>query len=155
MNADRTKLVEEIREALAKASTEEEVLKTAVEHLHAFSDGFNWTGIYLLRGEILEIGPYLGPPTPHTRIPLNQGICGAAASSKKTIVVDDVNADPRFLACSLSTRSELVVPLMDGDTCVGEIDIDSDEYRFFSPDDREMVEAVAAIVVQRLKEVRA
>ena len=72
------------------------------------------------------LGPYLGKPSPHTRIPLNRGICGAAASQKATIIVDDVNADPRYLACSIETKSEIVVPIMRDGRVFGEIDIDSD-----------------------------
>ena len=77
---------------------------------------YTWVGIYLLEGDELVLGPYLGKPSPHTRIPLNRGICGAAASQKETIIVDDVNTDPRYLACSIETKSEIVVPIMrDGD----------------------------------------
>ena len=88
---------------------------------------YTWAGIYLLEGDELVLGPYLGKPSPHTRIPLNRGICGAAASEKATIIVDDVNSDPRYLACSIETQSEIVVPIMRGDTVLGEIDIDSDQ----------------------------
>ena len=73
---------------------------------------YTWVGIYLLEGDELVLGPFLGKPSPHTRIPLGRGICGAAATEKQTIIVDDVNADPRYLACSLETRSEIVVPIM-------------------------------------------
>ena len=77
-------------------------------------------------------GPYLGKPSPHTRIPLNRGICGAAASEKATIIVDDVNSDPRYLACSIETKSEIVVPILRGEQVFGEIDIDSDRPAAFS-----------------------
>ncbi len=60
---------------------------------------------------MLVLGPYVGAVTPHKRIPLNQGICGAAVSSGQTVVVDDVNADPRYLACSIETKSEIVAPV--------------------------------------------
>ena len=82
------------------------------------------------------LGPYLGKPSPHTRIPLNRGICGAAATQKATIIVDDVNADPRYLACSIETKSEIVVPIMRGDEVLGEIDIDSDRPAAFGASDR-------------------
>lgn len=107
----------------------------------------------MLRHGVLEVGPYVGPPTKHTRIELNKGICGAAASQKRSLIVDDVNADPRFLACSLTTRSEIVVPLMDGHACLGEIDIDSDKPSHFTDDDRLMLEEIAAEVVIRLKQI--
>ena len=85
-------------------------------------------------------------PSPHTRIPLNQGICGAAASQRETIVVDDVDADPRYLACSLETRSEIVVPIMKGARVLGEIDVDSDKKAAFGPGDRELLEATAVLL---------
>lgn len=155
MTNDRSQLVADIRTAIARETSEESVLRAAIERLDAFSDGWHWTGFYMMRGGVLEVGPYVGPPTPHTRIELHSGICGAAASRKESIVVDDVNADPRFLACSLTTRSEIVVPLMDGDTCLGEIDIDSNHPAFFTDDDRAMLEQVAAVVVERLRQVRS
>lgn len=153
MEDKRRRLIEDIRKAIKDLTTETEVLRAAIELIDAFSDGYDWTGFYMLRGGILEVGPYVGPETPHTKIELNSGICGAAATQKKSVVVDDVNADPRFLACSVTTRSEIVVPLMDGDRCLGEIDIDSNQPAFFSEQDRLMLEQVAGVVVNRLKEI--
>lgn len=153
MDNKRRKLIEDVRLAIARETSEAGVLEVSIKLIDSFSDGFNWTGFYMLRGDILEVGPYVGPETPHTKIELNSGICGAAASSKRSIVVDDVNADPRFLACSVSTRSEIVVPLMDGRRCLGEIDIDSNQSAFFTDDDRVMLEEIAALIVQRLKEI--
>jgi L-methionine (R)-S-oxide reductase len=111
---------------------------------------YNWVGVYLLEGEELVLGPFVGKPTLHTRIPLHEGICGAAASSGKTIIVDDVNADPRYLACSLETRSEIVVPIIRDGRVLGEIDIDSDKPAAFTEEDRKLLEAVAEVLAQRL-----
>jgi L-methionine (R)-S-oxide reductase len=111
---------------------------------------YTWVGIYLLEGDELVLGPFLGKPSPHTRIPLGQGICGAAATAKATIIVDDVNADPRYLACSLETQSEIVVPIMAGERVLGEIDIDSDRRALFGAADRELLESVAALIAPRL-----
>jgi L-methionine (R)-S-oxide reductase len=111
---------------------------------------YTWVGIYLLDGDELVLGPYLGKPSPHTRIPLGRGICGAAASERATIIVDDVNSDPRYLACSIETQSEIVVPILRGDTVLGEIDIDSDGRAAFGPDDQRLLEAVAAILSEKL-----
>lgn len=154
MDNHRAQLVDNIRIAIAGRKTEEEVLKSAVELIDAFSENYNWTGFYMMHEGMLEVGPYIGPETEHTRIALGQGICGAAAEQKQTIMVDDVNNDPRFLACSLSTRSEIVVPLMDGDRVLGQIDIDSDRSNNFTADDRKMLEAIAALLVQRLNHIR-
>ena len=111
---------------------------------------YTWVGIYLLEGDELVLGPYRGKPSPHTRIPLGRGICGAAATEKATIVVDDVSADPRYLACSIETKSEIVVPIMDGERVLGEIDIDSDRPAAFGEADRQLLEAVAARLARRL-----
>ena len=86
-------------------------MERAVAALKDSMPGYTWVGIYLLEGNELVLGPFLGKPSPHTRIALNRGICGAAASQKHTIIVDDVNSDPRYLACSLETKSEIVVPI--------------------------------------------
>jgi GAF domain-containing protein len=124
----------------------------------ALKDGmpeYTWVGVYLLEGDELVLGPFLGKPSPHSRIPLGQGICGAAATEKTTIVVDDVNADARYLACSIETKSEIVVPIMDGDDVLGEIDIDSDRPAAFGPSDRELLESVAALIAPRLVHMRS
>lgn len=105
---------------------------------------YNWVGIYLVEGEDLVLAAWQGPEaTEHVRIPLGQGICGAAASSRETIVVDDVNADPRYLACFLNTRAEIVVPILDERAVYGEIDIDSDHRAAFGPADRAFLETLA------------
>jgi len=89
--------------------------------------------------------------TPHTRIPLNQGICGAAASSGTTVVVDDVSKDSRYLACSLETKSEIVAPVFVKGKVVGELDIDSHFPSAFGFEDRELVEFCAQIVGRHLE----
>jgi len=111
---------------------------------------YTWVGIYLLEGDELVLGPFLGKPSPHTRIPLGSGICGAAATERATLIVDDVNADPRYLACSIETKSEIVVPIMDGGRVLGEIDIDSDRPAAFGAVDRTLIEAVAALLAPKL-----
>lgn len=104
---------------------------------------FNWAGIYILEDGVLQLGPYIGDPSPHVSIPIGQGICGAAVKEQKTIVVPDVNADARYLACSLTTKSEIVVPIRRNQAIVGEIDIDSDELDAFKERDRLVLEEVA------------
>ena len=118
--------------------------------LHKNFRNYNWVGVYRLEGENLVLGPFLGKPTEHTSIPVGRGICGAAAVSKKTEVVPDVAADVRYLACSLETRSEIVVPVIQGGAFWGEIDIDSDRPDAFGSDDVEFLEAVAQLMSERL-----
>jgi L-methionine (R)-S-oxide reductase len=141
---------ESLRVGIEKAASPNEAMRHTVTVLKDQMPDYSWVGIYLLEGNELVLGPFLGKPSPHTRIPLNQGICGAAASHKATIVVDDVDADPRYLACSLETRSEIVVPILRGANVLGEIDIDSDKRAAFGPADRELLESVAEILSRKL-----
>jgi L-methionine (R)-S-oxide reductase len=117
---------------------------------------YNWVGFYMLEPganpPMLVLGHFQGAMTPHTRIPLNQGICGAAASSGKTVVVDDVRSDPRYLACSVETKSEIVVPIFAHGQVAGELDIDSHFPAAFGFEDRELVEYCAQLVGQRLEQ---
>jgi L-methionine (R)-S-oxide reductase len=136
---------------LAKTATSAEALmKGIVALLHEKLTRYNWVGFYMLQREsgvdILVLGPFKGTNTPHVRIPLNQGICGAAASTGKTIVIDDVNADSRYLACSLETKSEIVVPVFAHGKVVGELDIDSHFHAAFGPDDRKLCEHGTALL---------
>lgn len=149
----RIQLIKKITEVARQADNIEQLLQESIKLIDSFSDGYDWTGYYLMKGDCLEVGPYVGEKTPHTKIELNQGICGAAASEKQTVIVEDVKADPRFLACSISTKSEIVVPLMDGDLCLGEIDIDSNQLNFFGEDDKIMLEEIAGIIVRSLKDL--
>jgi L-methionine (R)-S-oxide reductase len=147
---DHAQVVEQIRDFASGASDANIVMAEAVKVLRRERPHYHWVGVYLLQGETLVLGPYAGKPTAHTRIPLNQGICGAAASSGRTIIVDDVNADSRYLACSLETRSEIVVPIQRHGKILGEIDIDSDAPAAFKDDDRTLLEAVAGILAAKL-----
>ena len=125
-------------------------MERAVEILKREMPHYTWVGIYLLDGEELVLGPFLGKPSPHTRIPIGNGICGAAARERETIIVDDVNADSRYLACSLETKSEIVVPIISGARVLGEIDIDSDQAAAFGSDDRRLLESVASLLAPML-----
>jgi L-methionine (R)-S-oxide reductase len=139
-----------IRSAVAAAPNADSAMTQAVRLLKDAMPAYTWVGIYRLDGDELVLGPFLGKPSPHTRIPLGRGICGAAATEKATIVVDDVNADPRYLACSAETKSEIVVPIMQDGEVFGEIDIDSDRPAAFGPGDRALLEPVAAMLAERL-----
>ena len=139
--------VEAIDEILNRGGDADEVLRAVVDALHDRFDHYTWVGIYLVEEEELVLGPWQGPEaTEHTRIPVGQGICGAAAASGQTEVVDDVAADPRYLACFPSTRSEIVVPIRWKDVVIGEIDVDSDRAAAFGREDRELLERVALLI---------
>jgi L-methionine (R)-S-oxide reductase len=144
-----------IQTALAGEHDAQRAMDLTVQLLARHLPDYTWAGIYLLDGNELFLGPFVGKPSPHTRIPVGRGICGAAAAEKTAIIVDDVNADPRYLACSIETKSEIVVPIMLNDDVLGELDIDSDKPAAFDSVDRALLEHVAALLAPRIAGARA
>jgi L-methionine (R)-S-oxide reductase len=139
--------LEAIDRILNRGGDADEVLRQVVSVLHDRFEHYSWVGIYLVEGDDLVLGPWQGPEaTEHVRIPIGQGICGMAAASGQTEIVDDVDADSRYLACFPSTRSEIVVPIAYEGRVVGEIDIDSDQPAAFASDDRTLLERVALLI---------
>ena len=144
------------------AGSVEDLMWEMVKLLHDRMLKYNWVGFYMIEEKplsaqprMLVLGPFQGAMTPHTRIPLNQGICGAAASTGKTVVVDDVNVDNRYLACSTETKSEIVVPVFVRGKVVGELDIDSHFPAAFGDQDRLLVEYCASLVGRQLEKSQA
>ena len=137
------------------STTAQELMQKMVKLLHERVLKYNWVGFYMLEPganpPMLVLGAFEGAMTPHTRIPLNQGICGAAASSGQTVVVDDVGKDPRYLACSLETKSEIVVPVFARNQVVGELDIDSHFPAAFTPEHQQLVQYCAMLVGKKLE----
>ena len=136
----------------ARGESRDGLLDKMTDALHANFPRYTGVYIYLLEGDTLVLGPYRGRPTEHVRIPIGAGICGRAARVKETVTVDDVNADAEYIACSLETRSEIVVPILRGDRVLGEIDIDSDVPAAFSGDDRIFLEHVAQTIARMFVE---
>jgi L-methionine (R)-S-oxide reductase len=154
--ADRVEEVrKELTELVPAVRTAEELMQKMVKVLHDRMLKYNWVGFYMLepgaKPPVLVLGAFEGAMTPHTRIPLNQGICGAAASSGQTVVVDDVSKDPRYLACSLETKSEIVVPIFVRGKVVGELDIDSHFSAAFTREHQELVQYCAMLVGRKLE----
>jgi GAF domain-containing protein len=145
----------EVDELAQAAPTAIDLMQQMVRLLHERVLKYNWVGFYLLepgaQPPMLVLGAFEGAMTPHTRIPLNQGICGAAASSGQTVVVDDVSKDPRYLACSLETKSEIVVPVFVHGWVVGELDIDSHFPAAFTREHQDLVQYCAQLVGQKLE----
>ena len=137
----------------------DELMQAITRTLHDRMLKYNWVGFYMLDKSggmpgMLVLGAFQGAMTPHTHIPLNQGICGAAASTGKTLVIDDVGKDSRYLACSIETKSEIVTPIFVKNEVVGELDIDSHFPAAFDSEDRELVEFCAGLVGQLLEKSR-
>jgi L-methionine (R)-S-oxide reductase len=145
----RSGLLERFRELALSAASFEALQQGVVDGLSSELPHYSWTGFYMLDpndSEMLVLGPFVGDPTPHVRIPVTEGICGAAVATGETVIVDDVNADPRYLSCSIKTKSEIVVPIYAHGKVIGEIDIDSHDAAAFAADDRVFLEEAAAIL---------
>ena len=123
----------------------EAILNFAVEKLHESDARFHWTGIYeLFPDNMLRLGPFIGAATDHVFIGVGEGVCGTAVAEKRNINVPDVSKVSNYLACSTSTKSELVVLIRDGDTIFAQIDLDSHECNAFDDQAVQLVEHVAA-----------
>jgi L-methionine (R)-S-oxide reductase len=146
---------QEVTELAQAAPTSKDLMEGVCRLLHERMLKYNWVGFYMLepgaQPPVLVLGAFVGAMTPHTRIPLNQGICGAAASSGRTVVVDDVSKDPRYLACSLETKSEIVVPVFVKEKVVGELDIDSHFPAAFAAEDQDLVQYCAEVIGKKLE----
>lgn len=116
---------------------------------HAVPD-INWCGFYFYDGTELVVGPFQGKPA-CVRIALGKGVCGAAASSRETQLVRDVNAFDGHIACDSASQSEIVVPLVDSGRLLGVWDVDSPHIARFDADDRAGMERLCAIFVQSLQ----
>lgn len=126
---------------------ETDALRAAVEHVASLSDRFNWVGIYVLNGDTLELGPFIGAPTEHTRIKVGVGVCGTAVARNEDMNVPDVTQTDNYLACSLETASELVVLIRDpAGRILGQIDIDSHTQDAFGTDEEAAVRQVADVL---------
>jgi GAF domain-containing protein len=131
----------EIKSIITDSKT---IVSNVVEYLYNKFEKYSWVGIYIVEGNDLILGPWRGKQaTEHTKIPIGKGICGSAAKSGKTEIIPDVNADPRYLSCFVSTKSEIVVPIKKGEEILGEIDIDSYIKNAFSQVDRIFLEKIA------------
>ncbi|MHC5201882.1 GAF domain-containing protein [Myroides sp. LJL119] len=112
-----------------------EVLHTELEH-------YNWVGFYMANHhtKTLHLGPYVGAETDHVEIPFGKGICGQVALSNETFLVEDVSAQDNYIACSITVKSEIVVPLFVNGINIGQIDIDSHTLNAFTPEDQKFLE---------------
>ena len=148
---DSGEIILQIQKALSTQKIQP-ALKTSVGIMRQSSDHYDWVGIYLVKEEMLELEAWEGESeTEHVRIPIGQGICGSAAKEGHTILVPDVNKDSRYLACFVSTRSEIVVPILGRNGVIGEIDIDSDRPSAFDIEDQKTLEAVARTLAHALE----
>jgi L-methionine (R)-S-oxide reductase len=147
-------LLAELRAFAATAASAQALMQHISERLHQQMVRYNWVGFYLIDPadpNFLVLGPFAGSFTPHARIPLDQGLCGACASSGRTVVVNDVTTDLRYLKGSETTKSEMVAPVLIKGRVAGELDVNSYFPQTFGPADRQFVEDCAALLAVYLQ----
>src|ERR1700683_1693367 len=149
MNLGHEELLQEFQDFVRTAATAESVMKRIAQRLHETMTRYNWVGFYLrdpADAGVLLVGPFVGSFTPNARIPLHTGLCGAAASSGQTVVVEDVSKDPRDLSGSPMVNSEIVVPIFVKKKLTAELDIESYFAGTFTKSEQDFVEACAGVV---------
>ncbi len=152
-----TRLKTKVEALTAPDASDEDVLEEVVKILHEAHPLWDWSGIYLMVGGALAIGPFAGSDTEpeHSRIEVGDGVCGTAVAEDKNQIVEDVRELDNYLACSLQTRSELVVLIRDEGEIVGQFDIDSDTVGAFTKEDEALVEEVASLIAPRVASLAA
>ena len=155
---EKTGLREDLRagveDLVASGAPDEEVLNEVVRRIHGAHPSWDWSGIYLLRGDVLVLGPRTAPAD-HSRIGIGEGVCGTAVSEDRNQVVEDEREVENYLACSLHTRSELVVLIRDSGKVVGEFDIDSDTVGAFTREDEALLGEMGDLISGRVASLAA
>lgn len=153
MTPAQKELVQEFQTLARTASTSQSLMETIAKRLHEKMTRYNWVGFYLVDPAdpgYLIVGPFAGSFTPNARFPISTGLCGAAATSGKVVVVHDVSADPRYLQGSHLVKSEIVIPIFVGKKLAGELDIESYFTDTFNKTEQEFSEACASVVANYL-----
>lgn len=153
MTAVHEELLREFQEFSKSALSATSLMERICQSLHEKLTRYNWVGFYLVDAEdpnVLVIGPFVGSFTPNARIPLSSGLCGAAASTGQTVLVDDVSKDLRYLPGSSLVHSEIVVPIFVKSELAGELDVESYFPNTFTPGEKEFVEACANVAAESL-----
>lgn len=140
-----TAIVERLEALRASGADRDALLAEAVRLIEAGRAEYDWVGVYLLEGDVLVLGDYIGEETEHTRIAVGDGVCGTAVAEDRNLNIPDVRAIENHIACSIGTRSEIVVLMRRGDgTVVGQLDLDSDTPAAFGEADEAELEIVAS-----------
>lgn len=149
----QTELVQELQKFAQSAANVEALMDRVAKRLHEKMTRYNWVGFYLVDpadANYLVVGPFAGSFTPNQRFPLQVGLCGAAATSGKVVVVQDVSKDPRYLSGSTMVKSEIVVPIFVNKKLAAELDIESYFADTFTVIEQQFVEACAQLVQEYL-----
>ena len=150
----RENLRAEAERLVASDASDEEALTGVVRMVHDAHPSWDWSGIYLLRGGVLVLGPSTAPAD-HDRIEVGEGVCGTAVAEDNNQVVEDVREVENYLACSIHTRSEIVVLIRSEGRIVGQFDVDSDTVGAFSAEDERLLDELAGLVAPRVASLAA
>jgi GAF domain-containing protein len=142
-------IVSQVEQIVDSPAQRDEVLRYAVRILKRERERYNWVGIYIIEGDTLVLHNYLGKPTEHTHIPVGKGVCGVAVADGANQIVGDVTRLDNYLACSVETRSEIVVLIRRDMDILGQIDIDSDLENAFTEEDEALLSRVADQIARR------
>lgn len=150
---DRKEIAERVRKSVASGATDEAALEEVVRLLHDAIPAWDWVGFYLMSGGKPEgplvLGPYAGEHTETTRIEIGDGVCGTAVAEDRNQIVEDVRKLDNYIACSLHTRSEIVVLIRHEGRMIGQFDLDSDTEAAFTREDEVFLEELGEIVAPR------
>ena len=146
-------LIAEVKDTIRKPIDHYQKLQDICDLLKEQVSYYDWVGFYLVdpqRKKALVLGPFAGEPTEHIRIPFGKGICGQAAETKATFLVQDVSKATSYLSCSPSVKSEIVIPIFKNGIVIGELDIDSHQLSPFTDDDNQFLEDICALIADQL-----
>jgi len=153
MTPAHKELLQEFQDFAKTTPAAHSLMEQMAKRLHEKMTRYNWTGFYLVDPadpNYLVVGPFAGSFTPNARIPLDRGLCGAAATTGKVIVVQDVSADPRYLEGSSLVKSEIVVPIFANKKLAAELDIESYFAGTFTPPEQQFIESCAQVLATYL-----
>src|SRR5215469_11913321 len=153
MTPAQAEIVRELQNFAQSAPNAEALMDRAAKRLHEKMTRYNWVGFYLVDpadSNYLIVGPFAGSFTPNTRFPLSVGLCGAAATSGRVVIVQDVSKDPRYLPGSSMVKSEIVVPIHVNKKLAGELDVESYFADSFPKSEQDFVEACANVFASYL-----
>jgi len=146
-------LTAKVREILKEDLDKDEKLQAICKLLKDNVSYYDWVGFYWVnpkkQGELL-LGAYVGEPTEHVRIPFGKGICGQAAETRKTLIVQDISKETNYLSCNAHVKSEIVIPIFKGETILGELDIDSHTLSPFTKEDIDFLKKTSEMVAKIL-----
>lgn len=145
-------IIKQVAEELHSNASLNDKTQTICRLLYDSFDKYDWVGFYWSdseQAEMLKLGSFVGEPTEHIYIPFGKGICGQVALSEQPMIVNDVSQSDNYIACSMSVKSEIVVPILKDNRFIGQIDIDSHHLNAFTAEDQALLETICNLIAER------